>query len=432
MGWDEPGGLERRLFCIDRNQSSAHSPLCLKVTRQHHNRSVRRSTHSLIRCCVDRTPEENPISFLSQYQFQFQYQYQYQYQNQNQNQYLGSYEDDDQLYKQLLCGHHLYLLLSYEYYPQSRLCRHLVLVPLFASHSKSSHPKHTSTSTAAITIIIMARFGWRVPTPTPTPTDAWSSYFESWKTEDKEVPAALGIEPMILDDELHPDSVNVKFNVDFELDWDLDLDFQDTCVYAPVMSTTRLNDGRRARNTSMGVSRRCSRGRSRGDHVDHDVNRQGPAGGARNEVICRRDRERARIGHESPGYHAHQAAYEGHYGRHYGRHHEDTLGLGDPPEDLYGHAYACACVSGSHRVQHHQYKRVSAVTIISPCSLRLPHQTTSTATSSGSIIPGLAPVIIIIITGSQFLNLQYLLLDSLTPPLPPPPIPLSISSHLPT
>ncbi|KIW19341.1 hypothetical protein PV08_03635 [Exophiala spinifera] len=93
----------------------------------------------------------------------------------------------------------------------------------------------------------MARFGWRVPTPTPTPTDAWSSYFDFWRNEDKEVPAALGIEPMILDDELHPDSVSVKFNVDFdfdlELDWELELQEASDAIMAHYPGLASTNTG---------------------------------------------------------------------------------------------------------------------------------------------------------------------------------------------
>ncbi|KAK5449317.1 hypothetical protein LTS15_008859 [Exophiala xenobiotica] len=51
----------------------------------------------------------------------------------------------------------------------------------------------------------MARLGCRFSTPTPTPTDSWASYFDSWKSEDLEVPTS-GYEPMIVDDELHPDN----------------------------------------------------------------------------------------------------------------------------------------------------------------------------------------------------------------------------------
>lgn len=184
----------------------------------------------------------------------------------------------------------------------------------------------------------MARFGWRVPTPTPTPTDAWSSYFDSWKTEDKEVPTTLGYEPMILDDDLYLDSINVKFNIDFELDWEMD--FQDTNLYEYEYSTTKLR--------GVSNSRRCNKG-------GHDVNRharvarfQGPTGGARNEL--RRDRERARISHEYPGYHAYHDAYRGRYGGRY----EDVDG-DHPPESLNDHAYPCA-----YRAQHNN--RVSAVT----------------------------------------------------------------------
>ncbi|KAK7897547.1 hypothetical protein LTR67_004174 [Exophiala xenobiotica] len=65
----------------------------------------------------------------------------------------------------------------------------------------------------------MARLGCRFSTPTPTPTDSWASYFDSWKSEDLEVPTS-GYEPMIVDDELHPDSMNVKFNLDFDLGWE--------------------------------------------------------------------------------------------------------------------------------------------------------------------------------------------------------------------
>lgn len=55
---------------------------------------------------------------------------------------------------------------------------------------------------------------------TPTPTDSWSSYFDSWRTEDTQVPA---FEPVIVDDELHPDLSNLRFNMDIEVDWDMDM-----------------------------------------------------------------------------------------------------------------------------------------------------------------------------------------------------------------
>lgn len=84
----------------------------------------------------------------------------------------------------------------------------------------------------------MARLACRFSTPTPTPTDSWASYFDSWKREDQEVPASA-FEPMIVDDELHPDSLNVKFNLDFDLGWELD--FPDS--YSPLPSSTKLHDG---------------------------------------------------------------------------------------------------------------------------------------------------------------------------------------------
>ncbi|KAI1608386.1 hypothetical protein EDD36DRAFT_448098 [Exophiala viscosa] len=68
----------------------------------------------------------------------------------------------------------------------------------------------------------MAALGYRT-TPTPTPTDSWSSYFDSWRNEDMQVPA---FEPMIVDEDLHPDSFNVNFNfanLDYDLDWEMDL-----------------------------------------------------------------------------------------------------------------------------------------------------------------------------------------------------------------
>lgn len=94
----------------------------------------------------------------------------------------------------------------------------------------------------------MARFGY-ASTPTPTPVDSWSSYFDSWKCEDGELPA---LEPVILDvyEDLHPESLQVKFNADFELDWDMDY-LQDSCSPLPLLpsaslATGTLNDAHRA------------------------------------------------------------------------------------------------------------------------------------------------------------------------------------------
>ncbi len=98
----------------------------------------------------------------------------------------------------------------------------------------------------------MARLGCRFSTPTPTPTDSWASYFDSWKSEDREVPPAA-FEPMIVDDELYPDSLNVKFNRDFDLGWDLDLPDS----YSPLLSSTKLKDEHT--------------GRLKGLHRRHDV-----------------------------------------------------------------------------------------------------------------------------------------------------------------
>ncbi|KAL2403864.1 hypothetical protein ABEF95_003551 [Exophiala dermatitidis] len=93
----------------------------------------------------------------------------------------------------------------------------------------------------------MSRFGYP-STPTPTPTDSWSSYFDSWRCEDKEMAA---VEPVILDqyDDLHPDSLQVKFNnANFDLDWEMD-NLQDGCSPLPpllssgsVATTRRLDD----------------------------------------------------------------------------------------------------------------------------------------------------------------------------------------------
>lgn len=55
---------------------------------------------------------------------------------------------------------------------------------------------------------------------TPTPSDGWSSYFDSWRAEDTQVPT---FEPLIVDDELHPDLSNMRFNMDMEVDWDMDM-----------------------------------------------------------------------------------------------------------------------------------------------------------------------------------------------------------------
>lgn len=56
---------------------------------------------------------------------------------------------------------------------------------------------------------------------TPTPGDGWSSYFDSWRTEDTQVPAYS--EPRIVDDESHPDLGNLRFNMDMEVDWTMDM-----------------------------------------------------------------------------------------------------------------------------------------------------------------------------------------------------------------
>ncbi|OAL17411.1 hypothetical protein AYO22_11634 [Fonsecaea multimorphosa] len=74
-------------------------------------------------------------------------------------------------------------------------------------------------------------------TKTATPTDSWESYFDSWRTEDGDVPdmapprAPTIIEPLIVDDDLyHPESLlNAQFNLDraLELELELDWDFQD-------------------------------------------------------------------------------------------------------------------------------------------------------------------------------------------------------------
>jgi hypothetical protein len=66
---------------------------------------------------------------------------------------------------------------------------------------------------------------------TPTPTDGWSSYFDSWRTEDTEVPT---FEPLIqvVDDELHPDLSNLRFNMDMDMEVDWDMDMQSPYVSA--------------------------------------------------------------------------------------------------------------------------------------------------------------------------------------------------------
>ncbi|EXJ86259.1 hypothetical protein A1O1_06629 [Capronia coronata CBS 617.96] len=110
----------------------------------------------------------------------------------------------------------------------------------------------------------MSRFGYS--TPIPTPTDSWSSYFDSWKTEDREIPVW---EPLILDqyDELHPQTLQVKFNADlnFDLDWGMDY-LQDGCSPLPLppsLATGKLNDA----------------------HQAHP--RQGPLQGQNNNIDCR-------------------------------------------------------------------------------------------------------------------------------------------------
>lgn len=57
---------------------------------------------------------------------------------------------------------------------------------------------------------------------TPTAPGGWDSYFDSWRTEDAQVPA---FEPLIqvVDDEVHPDLSNLRFNMDMEVDWDMDM-----------------------------------------------------------------------------------------------------------------------------------------------------------------------------------------------------------------
>lgn len=75
-------------------------------------------------------------------------------------------------------------------------------------------------------------------TPTATPTDGWSSYFDSWKCEDKQVPA---FEPVIVDDELHPGSLQAQFNVNFELDWAMDLQDGFSPMLAPTGCNGKLN-----------------------------------------------------------------------------------------------------------------------------------------------------------------------------------------------
>ncbi|KAK5055289.1 hypothetical protein LTR84_013039 [Exophiala bonariae] len=56
---------------------------------------------------------------------------------------------------------------------------------------------------------------------TPTPGDGWSSYFDSWRTEDTQVPTYS--EPVIVDDESHPDLSDLRFNMDMEVDWTMDM-----------------------------------------------------------------------------------------------------------------------------------------------------------------------------------------------------------------
>lgn len=120
----------------------------------------------------------------------------------------------------------------------------------------------------------MARLGYSV-SPIVTPTDSWSSYFDSWKREDLEVPMVF--EPVIADDELPPESLDVQLTLDFDLDWELEL--AERC--SPMMyknpgqgRSKKLNDANPAHHAHHrhGIaSRRLSRpggGRRRPDDVD--------------------------------------------------------------------------------------------------------------------------------------------------------------------
>ncbi|KAL2432927.1 hypothetical protein ABEF95_015832 [Exophiala dermatitidis] len=118
----------------------------------------------------------------------------------------------------------------------------------------------------------MSRFGYP-STPTPTPTDSWSSYFDSWRYEDKEMAA---YEPVILDhyDDLHPDSLQVKFNnANFDLDWEMDY-LQDGCSpLPPLLSSGSVATRRRLDDAYWRPSRQ-------GQRQGHDLNDDG-------RVACR-------------------------------------------------------------------------------------------------------------------------------------------------
>lgn len=73
---------------------------------------------------------------------------------------------------------------------------------------------------------------------TPTPSDGWSSYFDSWKTEDTQLPAYS--EPLIVDDEVHPDLSNLRFHMDMDMEVDWTMDMQSPFVGAAVHSNSNL------------------------------------------------------------------------------------------------------------------------------------------------------------------------------------------------
>lgn len=73
---------------------------------------------------------------------------------------------------------------------------------------------------------------------TPTPSDSWSSYFDSWRTEDTHLPAYS--EPLIVDDEIHPDLSNLRFNMDMDMEVDWTMDMQSPFVGAAMHSNSNL------------------------------------------------------------------------------------------------------------------------------------------------------------------------------------------------
>lgn len=153
----------------------------------------------------------------------------------------------------------------------------------------SPPPSATAFKNTKNTSNTMAGLAYRT-TPTPTPTDSWSSYFDSWRNEDKQVPA---FEPMIVDDDLHPDSLNVQFNfnLDYDLDWemmDLSQESSDRKMYD---ATGRLLPRRQYHHHSPSkrspqheyhhhhhnprqVFRKVNNARQRPDHHQNDVDRR--------------------------------------------------------------------------------------------------------------------------------------------------------------